>query len=151
MAQKPESAKGFVPQKGRWQVERSFAWLNFFRRLSKDYERTTASAVAFIQLAFISIILARMPYIIFKHALNGTNGAIPSGVFIEKEIAEQWIAENQFTGLLTKYPVNEGLYDWAVANGYFTPKREDHKSSYFKQTFTCASLEHYHYENGKQD
>jgi transposase len=61
IAQKPENAKGFVPQKGRWQVERSFAWLNFFRRLSKDYERTTASAVAFIQLAFISIILARMP------------------------------------------------------------------------------------------
>lgn len=60
VAQKPETEKGFVPQKGRWQVERSFAWLNFFRRLSKDYEKATASAVAFIQLAFISIILARM-------------------------------------------------------------------------------------------
>ncbi len=61
IAQKPESGKGFVPQKGRWQVERSFAWLNFFHRLSKDYEKTTASAVAFIQLAFITIILAKMP------------------------------------------------------------------------------------------
>ena len=59
ITQKPESAKGFVPQKGRWQVERSISWLNFFRRLSKDYERTTASAIAFIQLAFCSIILAR--------------------------------------------------------------------------------------------
>lgn len=59
ITQKPESTKGFVPQKGRWQVERSISWLNFFRRLSKDYERTTASAVAFIQLAFCSIILAR--------------------------------------------------------------------------------------------
>jgi putative transposase len=63
ITQKPESAQGFVPQKGRWQVERSISWLNFFRRLSKDYEKTTASAVAFIQLAFCSIILARNPAI----------------------------------------------------------------------------------------
>ena len=61
IAQKPESKQGFVPQKGRWQVERSFSWMNFFRRLSKDYEKTTASAIAFIQLAFCSIILARNP------------------------------------------------------------------------------------------
>ena len=61
IAQKPESKQGFIPQKGRWQVERSFSWLNFFRRLAKDYEKTTASAVAFIQLAFCSIILARNP------------------------------------------------------------------------------------------
>lgn len=60
ITQKPESAQGFVPQKGRWQVERSFSWLNFFRRLAKDYEKTTTAAMAFIQLTFISIILARL-------------------------------------------------------------------------------------------
>jgi putative transposase len=60
ITQKPESQKGFVPQKGRWQVERSFAWFNFFRRLSKDYEKTTASALCFMQLAFIDMILARL-------------------------------------------------------------------------------------------
>ena len=60
ISQKPESKQGFVPQKGRWQVERSFAWLNFFRRLSKDYEKTISSAIAFIQFAFCSIILARI-------------------------------------------------------------------------------------------
>jgi putative transposase len=59
ISQKPESSKGFVPQSGRWQVERSFAWLNFFRRLSKDYEKTVESSVAFIQIAFIDMILAR--------------------------------------------------------------------------------------------
>jgi putative transposase len=57
--QKPESKKGFVPQKGRWQVERSFSWMNPFRRLSKDYEKTVESSVAFISLAFIDLILAR--------------------------------------------------------------------------------------------
>ena len=61
ISQKPESAKGFVPQKGRWQVERSFAWLNFYRRLSKDYERLAESALAFIQLAFCSVLFARIP------------------------------------------------------------------------------------------
>jgi len=60
IAKKPESKQGFVPQFGRWQVERSFGWFNFFRRLSKDYEKTVQSSVAFIQLAFIDIILARL-------------------------------------------------------------------------------------------
>lgn len=60
ITQKPESQQGFVPQKGRWQVERSFAWLNFFRRLSKDYEKTIASSLCFLQLAFIDILLARI-------------------------------------------------------------------------------------------
>jgi putative transposase len=60
ISQKPESKQGFVPQKGRWFVERSFAWLNFFRRLAKDYEKTAASATAFNQLAFISLILSKI-------------------------------------------------------------------------------------------
>lgn len=55
--QKPESQQGFVPQKGRWQVERSFAWLNFYRRLSKDYEKKAINSEIMIKLAFISMIL----------------------------------------------------------------------------------------------
>lgn len=58
--QKPQSSQGFIPQKGRWQVERSFAWFNFFRRLSRDYEKTVESSLAFIQITFIDIILARI-------------------------------------------------------------------------------------------
>ncbi|MBC7891573.1 MAG: IS5 family transposase [Sphingobacteriaceae bacterium] len=60
IVQKPESAQGFVPQKGRWQVERSFGWLNFRRRLSKDFERLVESAQAMLQLAFISFLLPRL-------------------------------------------------------------------------------------------
>jgi len=60
ISQRPESTKGFIPETGRWQVERSFAWFNFFRRLSKDYEETVESSVAFMQLAFIDIILSRI-------------------------------------------------------------------------------------------
>ncbi|MBL7794822.1 MAG: transposase, partial [Saprospiraceae bacterium] len=37
-----------------------FAWFNFFRRLSRDYEKTADSSAAFIQISFIDIILARI-------------------------------------------------------------------------------------------
>jgi len=57
--QKPPTDKGFIPQQGRWQVERSFAWMNAFRRLSRDFEKLPRSSVAFIQLMFIAIILAK--------------------------------------------------------------------------------------------
>ena len=57
--QAPPTEQGFVPQENRWQVERSFAWLNGYRRLSKDYEKKTSSSEAFIALAFADMILAR--------------------------------------------------------------------------------------------
>jgi transposase len=60
IAQRPESARGFVPQKNRWPVERSFGWLNFRRRLAKDYEKTTYSSEAMLQIAFISFLLPRL-------------------------------------------------------------------------------------------
>ncbi|WP_431733828.1 hypothetical protein [Chondrinema litorale] len=34
--------------------------MNFYRRLSKDYEKTAASAVNFMQIAFINMILAKI-------------------------------------------------------------------------------------------
>ena len=36
LSSKPPSSKGSVPVKWRWVNERSFAWLNFFRRHSKE-------------------------------------------------------------------------------------------------------------------
>ena len=58
--QKPESIIGFVPQKNRWQVERSFGWLNFRRRLFRDVEKTVLSSEAMLQIAFISLIINRL-------------------------------------------------------------------------------------------
>ena len=58
--QRPPSPKGFVPQKGRAQVERSLGWLNFFRRLTRDYEKSPQSHALFVQLAFTNIILNRL-------------------------------------------------------------------------------------------
>jgi putative transposase len=58
IVQKPESQKGFIPQKDRWQVERSFSWLNFRRRLFREIEKTVESAQAMLQIAFISFIIS---------------------------------------------------------------------------------------------
>lgn len=44
----------------RWRVERSFAWLNGSRRLSKDYEIKTQSAEAVIMLSHIHTLLKRL-------------------------------------------------------------------------------------------
>jgi putative transposase len=54
MVKRPD-IKGFVVVPKRWIVERSFGWMNRDRRLSKDYERTTASSEAWIQLSFIHV------------------------------------------------------------------------------------------------
>lgn len=48
ISSKPPSEKGFVPVKWRWVSERTFGWFNFFRRLSKDYEKTVENAEAWI-------------------------------------------------------------------------------------------------------
>jgi putative transposase len=50
---KPVEQIGFVVHPKRWKVERFFAWLNNYRRLSKDYERTVESSTGIIH--FISI------------------------------------------------------------------------------------------------
>lgn len=60
IAQKPESGQGFVPEKNRWMVERSFGWLNFRRRLFRDVEKTVESSEAMLRIAFISILINRL-------------------------------------------------------------------------------------------
>lgn len=57
---RPPGAKGFVLLKKRWIVERTFAWLGFNRRLSKDYERTVASSESRVRIAAIGMMLRRL-------------------------------------------------------------------------------------------
>jgi putative transposase len=58
--QEPVAAAGFVVVSWRWIVERTFAWLSRSRRLSKDYEQTIGSAVAWIYIAMIRLLVQRL-------------------------------------------------------------------------------------------
>jgi putative transposase len=44
----------------RWVVERSYAWMGWNRRLSKDYERTTSSSEAWCQISMIHLMVRRI-------------------------------------------------------------------------------------------
>lgn len=43
----------------RWIVERSFAWLDKNRRLSKNCERLLNTSLQFVHLAFLALVLRR--------------------------------------------------------------------------------------------
>jgi putative transposase len=44
----------------RWVVERTFGWLNRYRRLSKDYERQAQTGEVMVYVAMIRLMLARL-------------------------------------------------------------------------------------------
>lgn len=53
-----EGQQGFAVQPKRWIVERTCAWLNQYRRLSKEYEESPASSEAIIRIALIHRMLS---------------------------------------------------------------------------------------------
>ena len=57
---RPYKAKGFVVLPKRWIVERTFAWMNRYRRLSKDYERLTENSEAVMHIAMIALMSKRL-------------------------------------------------------------------------------------------
>ncbi len=55
-----DNQKGFLIIPRRWVVERTFAWHSNHHRLSKDYERFTATSETMIQLAMMRLMLRRL-------------------------------------------------------------------------------------------
>ena len=53
-------AVGFAVLPKRWIVERTFAWLGKYRRLSKDYETLTESSESMIRVAMINLMIHRI-------------------------------------------------------------------------------------------
>ena len=78
---------------------------------------------------------------------NGLGGRFPSGVFSTREKARAWIQLHGLYGTLTAYALDQGAYDWAVSNGRFKPKKEEHSSARFIGAFSSASQPHEHFEN----
>lgn len=57
---KRKQSKGFKVLPWRWLVERTFAWLMRYRRLSIDYEALPASSEAFIYAAMLRVMVRRL-------------------------------------------------------------------------------------------
>jgi putative transposase len=57
---KKKKKKGFHVLPRRWVVERTFAWLGRYRRLSKDYEKEPSSSEAMVYLASIRLMLRHL-------------------------------------------------------------------------------------------
>jgi putative transposase len=60
LVHKTPGQRGFQVLPLRWIVERTFAWLGRYRRLSKDYEQNPASSEAWIYCAMIHLMARRL-------------------------------------------------------------------------------------------
>lgn len=58
--EQPPPSSGFKVVKWRWIVERTFGWLGRYRRLSKDYEQSPASSLAWVRLALVWMLARRL-------------------------------------------------------------------------------------------
>lgn len=56
----PPPMPAFTVLKRRWVVERTFAWIGRYRRMSKDYEYLTESSEAMFYLAMSRLMLRRL-------------------------------------------------------------------------------------------
>ena len=83
---------------------------------------------------------------VFNHA----RASFPGGIFTSLDLAESWINEHRLTGTLTLYPINIGVYDWAIAKGLFRADKPHQATPDFIGRFTSGSMEHHHYEDGQR-
>ena len=58
--QKLMPPQGFVVLPRRWVVERTFSWIDQNRRMSKDYERLTATSESFTYVAMTRVMVRRL-------------------------------------------------------------------------------------------
>ncbi len=56
----PKGQKGFQVLPRRWVIERTFAWLERYRRLARDWEAASWSVCAFIHIAISNVVARRL-------------------------------------------------------------------------------------------
>lgn len=81
----------------------------------------------------------------------GNGGSLPSAVFADLANAEDWIKKHSLSGVLTEYPLDIGVYEWAQKMGYFTPKSPSQATPSFIGKFSSAYLRHFHFQNGDKE
>lgn len=63
IVKRSDKSQGFVVLPHRWIVERTFAWLGRYRRLSKDYEALPDTSEALVYAAMLHIMLRRIKHV----------------------------------------------------------------------------------------
>jgi len=83
----------------------------------------------------------------------GSRYTFPSGIFSTLRMAEEWILKHELTGMLTEYPLDSGVYDWAVAKGYYQTKPADNKKRDMASLiggFSAKEQKQFHYVSGRR-
>ena len=70
IVKRSDTAKGFEVLLHRWIIERTFGWLNRSRRLSKNFERLTASSEAMVYLAMLPVMTRRLAKQQIRYAVS---------------------------------------------------------------------------------
>lgn len=83
------------------------------------------------------------------YVFHGTGASFAAAVYETVAQAAADIERHKLSGLLTWYPVGWTVYDYAIAEGLFTPR--EYADGKFVQSFTSAMLDHHHFENGQID
>jgi putative transposase len=60
MVKRPEGTQGFLLLPKRWMVERPWAWLGRYRRVSTDDEYLTQTSEAMLGVAMIDLVVRRL-------------------------------------------------------------------------------------------
>lgn len=89
-----------------------------------------------------------------KHAqyvwiFHGDKASLAAAVFSSRPRAEEWISQNRLSGLLTRYPLNISILDWAWEKQFISSQVLESFSGKRAGEFTCAALQHIHFEDGK--
>lgn len=81
----------------------------------------------------------------------GERGTNPMGIWTSLDAAHKYIHDEQLTGALTAFELDQPVYDWAIKTGRFKPKQDQHRSVKFRQAFSNQFQEHYTFKQGHCD
>ena len=85
------------------------------------------------------------------YTFQGNQANFTSAIFSHYEFALEWIKKHKLSGILTEYPLDYPIYEWAIDNGYFKPKNDHHTNSSFIGHFTSVRQKHWHFVNGNTE
>ena len=83
----------------------------------------------------------------YIYVFIGNQGKLPGGVFSTRPLAEEWIQINKLSGRLTEYPIDLGVYDWAVGTGRVRKLQASYCTPDIVGGFS-SHLDHWHFEDG---